>query len=109
MLVRSWGWGLCSELPPDASALWRVSLQSQPGCLDKYIYLLSVKTNAGHCILYTYRNGQKAERKTSRETWLLRGREVAAAIDRPSGALGLGEATITPGPTFTEQTIGSKR
>ena len=49
------------------------------------------------------RNGQKAERKTSRETWLLRGREVAAAIDRPSGALGLGEATITPGPTFTKQ------
>lgn len=43
------------ELLPDASAQWRVSLQSQPGCLDKYIDLLSVKTNAGHCILYTYR------------------------------------------------------
>lgn len=48
------GVSVCESLP-DASAQWRVSLQPQPGCLDKYIYLLSVKTNTGHFILDTCR------------------------------------------------------
>lgn len=48
------GISVCESLP-DASAQWRVSLQPQPGCLDKYIYLLSVKTNTRHFILDTSR------------------------------------------------------